>query len=786
MNLHEYQAKEVFRSTASRCRRGRWRRRRTTPRPSRAIRRPGRDQGAGACRRPRQGGRREAGDDPAEARAKARRSWGWTSRAHGGEGAGGAGGGNRQRDLPRRDPRPSARPRLHGDRSGGVDIEEVAAETPERITRLHDGPAPGLLEHQALGSARPLRRPEAGPGGGQDPARALARLRERDASLAEINPLSRTPTARWSRSTPRSFSTTTRSSAIPTGSVARSGLTKRWAKSGAREGTLLREARRNMGCVVNGAGSGHGHHGSHQVLRRRAGQLPRHRRQLIAGESRQRHEDHRRRSKRRAIVFNIFGGITRCDDVAKGIVRRSANRVEGSARDPPDRHERGGRPRDPGRSACRPRTRWTRWFARIAMPRAPRGGEPVSILIDESTRLVVQGITGRDGAFHTEQMIEYGTRVVAGVTPGKGGHKFHRTSPCSTPSPRPWPRPGPNVGDLRAGRLRRRRHPGSRGRRHPLIVGITEGIPANDTAPGVRLRARPRRAPGGAQLPGRHHARGLQGGDPPGPHLPARPRRRRLAQRYADVRGGVSADGRRARAVHLPRDRRGPDDRHELHRRLRAFEADPETRAVVLIGEIGGSDEEQAAEFIRGDGETGGGVHRRSDRAARPAHGPRGRDHLGHRGDRAREDRGLRAGGNRRREEALRHREPGSVGSTRTGGGRVRASISPPRRPRARPSRPAWAGSRASSVNTRNRRRNPPRPLERRHSPAAGNAEMASATRPFAGFPAPSALGRWNSAARGIKIAPRSFRLAAHVGSPGGTCPSARSPSSSPTPWPGT
>ena len=49
----------------------------------------------------------------------------------------------------------------------------------------------------------------------------------------------------------------------------------------------------------------------------------------------------------------------------------------------------------------------------------------MSILIDRSTRLVVQGITGRDGAFHTEQMIRYGTKVVAGVTPGKGGEKVH-------------------------------------------------------------------------------------------------------------------------------------------------------------------------------------------------------------------------------------------------------------------------------------------------------------------------------------------------------------------------
>jgi succinyl-CoA synthetase alpha subunit len=49
----------------------------------------------------------------------------------------------------------------------------------------------------------------------------------------------------------------------------------------------------------------------------------------------------------------------------------------------------------------------------------------VSVLIDRNTRLIVQGITGRDGAFHTQQMIAYGTRVVAGVTPGKGGESVH-------------------------------------------------------------------------------------------------------------------------------------------------------------------------------------------------------------------------------------------------------------------------------------------------------------------------------------------------------------------------
>src|SRR5687768_5858145 len=53
----------------------------------------------------------------------------------------------------------------------------------------------------------------------------------------------------------------------------------------------------------------------------------------------------------------------------------------------------------------------------------------MSVFIDDSTRLIVQGITGRDGSFHTRQMIEYGTHVVGGVTPGKGGQRFDDAVP---------------------------------------------------------------------------------------------------------------------------------------------------------------------------------------------------------------------------------------------------------------------------------------------------------------------------------------------------------------------
>ena len=57
----------------------------------------------------------------------------------------------------------------------------------------------------------------------------------------------------------------------------------------------------------------------------------------------------------------------------------------------------------------------------------------MSIFVNADTRLVVQGITGRDGSFHTRQMMEYGTRVVAGVTPGKGGQTFEGSVPIFHP-----------------------------------------------------------------------------------------------------------------------------------------------------------------------------------------------------------------------------------------------------------------------------------------------------------------------------------------------------------------
>ena len=129
--------------------------------------------------------------------------------------------------------------------------------------------------------------------------------------------------------------------------------------------------------------------------------------------------------KVKAVLFNIFGGITRCDEVAKGLIEAfelvkptvpfvvrldGTNDEEGrrllAEADLPDVHVEATMldAAEPGRRA-----------------REAGGGVGMSILIDNDTRLCVSGITGREGTFHATNNKNYGTNVVSGVTPGKGG-----------------------------------------------------------------------------------------------------------------------------------------------------------------------------------------------------------------------------------------------------------------------------------------------------------------------------------------------------------------------------
>jgi succinyl-CoA synthetase alpha subunit len=268
----------------------------------------------------------------------------------------------------------------------------------------------------------------------------------------------------------------------------------------------------------------------------------------------------------KVILFNIFGGITRCDDVANGIVtatrqidiqvpiviRLTGTNEEEGGRDPrgrrlqrDDRHGRGG---GAGR-------------------RTGKGRGQVSIFIDKDTRLVVQGITGRDGSFHTRQMIEYGTQVVAGVTPGKGGQTFDDRVPIFNTVEEAVPETGANTSVIyvppafAADAMFEAADAGVE-----FIVCITEGVPVLDM---TRVRPYVRgegRAAARAQLPRPDLAREEQGGDHPRPHHAAGAGRAGLALRDAHLRGGLQAEGRRHRHHHLRRHRRRPDQRHQLHR----------------------------------------------------------------------------------------------------------------------------------------------------------------------------------------------------------------------------
>ena len=270
----------------------------------------------------------------------------------------------------------------------------------------------------------------------------------------------------------------------------------------------------------------------------------------------------------------------------------------------------------------------------------------MSILVDKNTRLIVQGITGREGPFHTGQMLAYGTKVVAGVTPGKGGQEV-TACPSSTRSREAVEATGANASIIfvppafAAEAMLEAADNGIE-----LIVCITEGIPVQDMIEtvqyvqqrGVRLIGP--NCPGlitAGPGAGRHHAR---------PHLQAGARGPGVPQRHADVRSGRRLTGRgigQSTCVGIGGD---PIIGTRFIDVLQMFEEDPQTEVVVMIGEIGGSDEEEAAEYIKADEDARRQLHLRPHRAARQAHGPRGRHHLRRPGHRAVES--GRAGGGRR------------------------------------------------------------------------------------------------------------------------------------------
>ncbi|MGQ0538464.1 MAG: succinate--CoA ligase subunit alpha [Gemmatimonadaceae bacterium] len=224
----------------------------------------------------------------------------------------------------------------------------------------------------------------------------------------------------------------------------------------------------------------------------------------------------------------------------------------------------------------------------------------MSILIDRSTSLVVQGITGRDGSFHTKQMLEYGTRVVAGVTPGKGGQRFEGSVPVFNSVVEAVAATGANTSVIyvppmfAADAIMEAAEAGVR-----LIVAITEGLPVLDMTKvypfvlerGARLvgpNCPGLITPGESKvgiIPGRICAPGPVG-------VVSRSGTLTYEIVYQLTRAGIG----QTTCVGIGGD---PINGTNFLDCLQAFEGDPATRVVCLMGEIGGTDEQEAARFVR-------------------------------------------------------------------------------------------------------------------------------------------------------------------------------------------
>ena len=224
----------------------------------------------------------------------------------------------------------------------------------------------------------------------------------------------------------------------------------------------------------------------------------------------------------------------------------------------------------------------------------------MSVLVDANTRLLVQGITGKAGSFHARGCRDYGTRVVAGVTPARGGEKFDDKIPIYDPVAEAVATTGANASmifvppEFAGDAILEAADAGIQ-----LIVTITEGIPVLDM---MRVRHALESYPSiliGPNCPGIITPGACKIGIMPG--YIHRPGRVGVVSRsgtltYEAVWQITSQGLGQSTCIGV-----GGDPIHglTLQQAVEFLHADPDTHAIVMIGEIGGSEEEEAAEYIR-------------------------------------------------------------------------------------------------------------------------------------------------------------------------------------------
>ncbi|MGB8951362.1 MAG: succinate--CoA ligase subunit alpha [Candidatus Aminicenantales bacterium] len=223
----------------------------------------------------------------------------------------------------------------------------------------------------------------------------------------------------------------------------------------------------------------------------------------------------------------------------------------------------------------------------------------MSILIDEKTRVVVQGITGGEGTFHTQKMLEYGTKVVGGVTPGKGG-TIHLGVPVFNSVAEAREKTGANASAIfvppffAADAIMEAADAGLE-----VIVCITEGIPTFDMIKAkVFLKGKPC-ALIGPNTPGIISPGKCKIGIMPGPiHSPGKIGiiSRSGTLTYEAVDQVTKLGFGQSTAIGIGGD---PIVGMKYIDLLRLFQMDKDTDAVIMIGEIGGTAEEEAAEYIQ-------------------------------------------------------------------------------------------------------------------------------------------------------------------------------------------